>query len=411
MPLTQHQKIMGGYSDITLSKYSLTKHAFARIKERNISIQDIEKSDSDIVLINQGRVLITAYNDEKVLKILNIVMETPKVLLMSNGNYVSEILCKKNIIGILFGKNERNLLALKELLKVELMYDGDKIKIECNNLQFNVFGNRFLSSLVENIEKNEANVFRIGVVDLQFNKKAEYIENIFATKIFFFKYDTKFIFYTFEHIYYFHKLLDFLNMQPSDLYYYSSRKNDKFHFTNTNLSIITKINNYYNEKIALFSTECVKEFLTYQAFINYPLYLKKSKIIIKIAKLLDCTLNIIDNKLEIIAENRDKYNLCVYVIEKINDYADPKKNKHNGLINFGKITIDNKIEIEKDSETYSLIFFENNIFYVCYWMKSINKILSKIKHSSHIFFCAKPYKIFINLLLILFRFDNLIYCN
>ena len=61
MPVTFYDKLMGGFEDVVLTSVYPTKHALRRMKERGISIEEVQKTRPKATLIKEGNILITAF--------------------------------------------------------------------------------------------------------------------------------------------------------------------------------------------------------------------------------------------------------------------------------------------------------------------------------------------------------------
>lgn len=161
MPITFHDKIMGGLTDIKLTHVDLTKHAKKRCRQRGISLEDIQKKNPEPTLITKGRTILTAYFEETKEYPVSVVHDNPRIIKNSKNKYYSYVTISKEIIPHFVGKGGRNLKSMN-LCKIYL--ENENVKIISDNLEDAIFFNNFISELIKHIENNKSHYFIYGII-------------------------------------------------------------------------------------------------------------------------------------------------------------------------------------------------------------------------------------------------------
>ena len=164
MPITRYDKIIGGLEDCVLSHVTLTKHAKKRCKQRQISLESVQKKNPEATLIKNGRTVITAYYDRPKNKVIEVANENPLVLKTNLNGYLVEVPCTEELIPKIIGSRGRNIHNLSESFKVKMKVDGEKkiIRIFCQSMEKAVFMNNFMIALIGHMEESQSKCFIFG---------------------------------------------------------------------------------------------------------------------------------------------------------------------------------------------------------------------------------------------------------
>lgn len=375
MPADRHQLIMGGMEDCVLSIFKLTKHAQKRCRERNISLEELQKRNPRVTIVKHKNTIITVYHKETKNHFIEIVNHSPKILKNSLGQYIAEIYCDNIVIPILYGRQRRNMIAMQDLLDCQLFYLNETKTLQITTLSRDrsFFSYNFLNTIVKKIVKMGKDVysFRIGRIDISGIGQdiQKDLNEKYGKIIYFFYYQNFLYFFTIFHLQFVRDFIDFLKISHNKVIFFSTQ-------THEVLKDEDEIIHYILPKNS--QDENMKKVLCPESVIHFFLKKRMSKMY-EIKNFIGCDIEYIEseNVFKISSDTLD-INHCEALFMDMIYYSNPENNKKKltGLLKYGKITVSGQIKTEKVVKKKITIYYqENEVIFISYSIKSIKKLL------------------------------------
>lgn len=382
MPITDHDKIVGGLNDIILSKFKLTKHAFKRCRERHISLEEIQKRKPACTLITNGKKLITAFYQETKPKIIEIVQENPKIMKNSLGYYIAEITSDPQFFPFFAGKQWKNINFLKNMLGCDIIVnDEQKIQIVTENTDHAVFCYYFLESFIENLKNKDFRNFRLGFIPNIDPTKKENTNQLFGNKISLFHFDNCLFFFTSSSVKLLQKLLTHLGKKSSEILFFSNRPGEILE--DAVLQEVQKDEDSSDEEIIVQNHDKGKKFMcNVECSPNIiPLIIgSQKKRLLEIKNFLGCKINFRKkyNAFRFIADSHENMMFSIDFFKELIKYLCPENNNGKmGNLVFGKIMIEPSSNQDEKNDEMSIYYRGNELFFCCR-KSGLKKLLKKI---------------------------------